>query len=207
MTDTSLVKTVSFRRMDAGNKADYALLHDLEQAYIKTLPERILSALEGLDNSLSGYQVTRLEHSLQTATRAEQDGADKELILAALIHDIGDDLAPENHSQMAASILRPYVREQVSWILEHHGIFQMFYYADKLGLDKHAREAYRTHQWFDITEYFCFAWDQMSFDPDYPTKPLSYFAPLVHEIFTRPAFDKAILKGHGGPVFSLNDRA
>ena len=122
---------------------DYALLHKQEQNFITALPSRIFSALENLEHSLSGYQVSRLEHSLQTATRAEQGGADKELIVAALIHDIGDDLAPENHSQMAAAIIRPYVRAEVTWILEMHGVFQMYYYADKIGLNKHERDRWR----------------------------------------------------------------
>ena len=193
MRDISPENTVSFTRMDRGTAQDYALLEKLEKAYISTLPERILSALENLEDTLGGYQVTRLEHSLQTATRAQEDGADIELIVAALIHDIGDDLAPENHSQMVASIIRPYVREEVTWVLEHHGIFQMYYYADKVGLNKDERERYRGHKWFDITEKFCGEWDQASFDPDYPTKPLAHFMPMVQEIFSRPAFDKSIL--------------
>lgn len=191
---TDQMKTVSFRRMDQGTVADYAFLHGLEQEYVRDLPDRIVTALEELDDSLSGYQVTRLEHSLQSATRAEQDGADIELIVAALVHDIGDALAPENHSQMAAAIIRPYVRAEVTWILEMHGLFQMVYYADKMGLDKDGREAYRGHKWFDAAEQFCEKWDQMSFDPDYPTKPLSHFEPMVREVFSRPPFDPAILR-------------
>jgi predicted HD phosphohydrolase len=186
-------KTVEFIRMDEGSKEDYQLLHTLEQRYIEKLPDRILTALDGLKDSLAGYKVTRLEHSLQTATRAEKDGADDELIVAALIHDIGDDLAPENHSQMAAAIIRPYVREQVTWILEMHGIFQMVYYADKLGLNPDERERYRGHKWFDDAEQFCRDWDQLSFDPDYPTLPLSHFKGRVRAIFSRPAFDPEIL--------------
>lgn len=186
-------KTVEFIRMDEGSKEDYQLLHTLEQRYIEKLPDRILTALDGLKDSLAGYKVTRLEHSLQTATRAEKDGADDELIVAALIHDIGDDLAPENHSQMAAAIIRPYVREQVTWILEMHGIFQMVYYADKLGLNPDERERYRGHKWFDDAEQFCRDWDQLSFDPDYPTLPLSHFEGRVRAIFSRPAFDPEIL--------------
>ncbi|MGB1911580.1 MAG: HD domain-containing protein [Candidatus Puniceispirillaceae bacterium] len=186
-------KTVEFIRMDEGSKEDYQLLHALEQRYIEKLPDRILTALDGLKDSLAGYKVTRLEHSLQTATRAEKDGADDELIVAALIHDIGDDLAPENHSQMAAAIIRPYVREQVTWILEMHGIFQMVYYADKLGLNPDERERYRGHKWFDDAEQFCRDWDQLSFDPDYPTLPLSHFKDRVRAIFSRPAFDPEIL--------------
>ena len=186
--------TVSFTRMDEGTAEDYQFLHTLEQDYIAQLPDRILHALKGLDNSLSGYKISRLEHSLQTATRAEEDGADDEMIIAALVHDIGDDLAPENHSQLAAAILRPYVREEVTWVLEMHGLFQMAYYADKLGLNKDERERYRGHKWFESAERFCRDWDQLSFDPDYPTKPLEHFEARLREIFSRPAFDAKILQ-------------
>ena len=189
----TMPETVSFHRMDEGTEDDYALLHKQEQNFITALPSRIVSALENLEHSLSGYQVSRLEHSLQTATRAEQGGADKELIVAALIHDIGDDLAPENHSQMAAAIIRPYVRAEVTWILEMHGVFQMYYYADKIGLNKHERDRWRSHHWFDGCEKFCRDWDQVSFDPSFLSKPLDYFIPLINEIFSRPAFSPDII--------------
>jgi predicted HD phosphohydrolase len=187
------MQQVSFRRMDEGTPADYALLNSLEERFVETLPDRILAALDGLKNSLAGYQINRLEHSLQSASRAEDDGADIELIVAALIHDLGDDLAPLNHSQLAAAIIRPYVRAEVSWIIEHHGVFQMFYYGDAMGVDKNAREIYRSHKWFDSCERFCAHWDQMSFDPDYKSRPLEHFEPMVREIFSRPAFDPAIV--------------
>ena len=189
----NMPQTVSFIRMDEGTVEDYQLLHRLEQDYVSQLPDRILQALKGLDNSLSGYKITRLEHSLQSATRAEADGADDEMIIAALIHDIGDDLAPENHSQMAAAILRPYVREEVTWVLEMHGLFQMAYYADKIGLNKDERERYRDHKWFGSCEKFCGSWDQMSFDPDYTSYPLAHFEPMIREIFSRPPFDPGIV--------------
>ena len=180
--------------MDEGSVEDYALLHSLETDYVKGLPDRIINALLRLDDTLGGYQVTRLQHSLQSATRAEADGADIELIVAALIHDIGDELAPENHSQMAASIIRPYVRAEVTWILEMHGVFQYKYYGDEVGLNPDERERWRGHQWFDRCEQFCGDWDQMSFDPEYDSKSLAHFIPMITEIFTRQAFDPAILK-------------
>lgn len=186
-------QVVAFRRMDQGDVSDYTLLHRLERRYIAALPDRLLAALNRLATTLSGYRVTRLEHSLQTATRAEADGADIELIVAALIHDIGDELAPENHAQLAAAIIRPYVREQVTWILEMHGVFQMKYYADKLGLNPDERERWRDHPWFDDCERFCYRWDQQSFDPDYVSKPLSHFEPMLRTVFSRPAFDPRII--------------
>ena len=183
--------------MDEGTAEDYALLNALEDEFVVALPDRLLAALASLEDSLAGYQINRLEHSLQSATRAEADGADIELIVGALIHDLGDDLAPLNHSQLAAAIIRPYVRAEVAWIIEHHGVFQMHYYGDAMGVDKNARDIYRDHVWFDSCEQFCRDWDQMAFDPDYPTKPLAHFEPMLREIFTRPPFDPAIINPAG----------
>ena len=185
------METVSFTDMKSGTREDYLLLDRLEQAHVATLPGRILEALQRLQGGLAGYRIDRLEHSLQTATRAELDGADSQWIVAALVHDIGDDLAPMNHSEFAASLLKPYVREEVHWVIAHHGLFQMAYYAHHLGKDPHARERYRDHPYYDSCVRFCEQWDQASFDPDFPTQPLSHFEPLVTEIFTEPAPDMA----------------
>lgn len=187
------MSTVSFRQMKDGTRTDYELLTRIEEQYVAALPDRILDALGALDASFGGYQVTRLEHCLQTATRAEEDGADEELVLGALVHDLGDVLAPHNHSQYAAAIIRPYVREEVTWIVEHHGLFQMYYYAHHVGGDPNARERYRGHQWFDACARFCERWDQAAFDPDYPTRPLEHFQPLVRRIFAREPFDSEII--------------
>lgn len=182
------MSTVSFRQMKDGTRADYELLERIEREYVAALPDRILDALRALDGSLGGYRVTRLEHCLQTASRAEADGADEEMVLGALLHDLGDVLAPANHSQYAAAIIRPYVREEVTWIVEHHGLFQMYYYAHHLHGDPDARELYRGHRWFDACADFCERWDQAAFDPDYPTHSLEHFAPLVRRIFAREPF-------------------
>jgi predicted HD phosphohydrolase len=188
------METVQFTRMADGTQEDYALLHGLEAEYATRLPERILDGLRRLDDGLAGYQVTRLGHSLQTATRAQRDGADLDMVVAALVHDIGDELAPANHAQLAAAILRPYVRAEVTWTVLMHGLFQLRYYGHHVGLDPEAGEQHRGHPWYDTCDRFCADWDQASFDPAYPTEPLDAFAPLVHEVFTRPAFDPAILQ-------------
>ena len=180
--------TVSFTRMQDGTKAEYDELHELERQYIARTPDRIMDALRRLDDGLGGYRVSRYEHSLQSATRAEADGADIEMVVAALIHDLGDELAPDNHSQLAAAIIRPYVREEVTWVVAMHGLFQQHYYGRHVGLDPDAREAYRDHPWFASCERFCERWDQTSFDPDYPSQPLEHFEPMLREIFGRPPF-------------------
>jgi predicted HD phosphohydrolase len=180
---------VSFRRMQDGTREDYLLLDESERRYARGLPDRVLEALRRLDHSLEGYPLSRLEHSLQVATRALADGADDELIVAALIHDIGDELAPYNHAEFAAAILRPYVRAEVTWIVEQHGLFQNYYYVHHLGGNRHERERFKNHRWYAACAAFCERWDQSSFDPDYPTRPLESFEPLVRSIFGRSAHD------------------
>jgi predicted HD phosphohydrolase len=188
------METVDFIEMKHGTKAEYQLLHQLETQYIRALPDRLLHALQRLETSLGGYKVSRLTHSLQSATRAEQDGEDIEMIVAALIHDIGDELAPENHSQLAAAVIRPYVRAEVTWVLEMHGLFQMQYYAHHNGRDPNGHLAYRNHPWYGSCMRFCERFDQNAFDPDYPTRPLAHFEPMLREVFSRPAFDPQVLK-------------
>ena len=187
------MQRVSFRRMDEVTPTDYELLSRLEDEFVTALPEWILDALKNLDNSLAGYQISRLEHSLQSATRGERDGADIEMIVGTLIHDLCDDLAPLNHSQLAPVIIRPNVLSEVTWIIEHHGIFRLYYHCDATGVDRNTRKIYPGHKWFDSCEKFCERWDQMSFDSDYTNHPLAHFTPIVREIFLRPPFDPGIV--------------
>jgi predicted HD phosphohydrolase len=182
-------KIVSFRQMKDGTREDYLLLDESERDFAKGLPNQIMTALKRLDHSLEGYPLTRLGHSLQTATRALRDGADDELVVAALIHDLGDELSPYNHAEIAAGIIRPYVREEVTWIVEQHGLFQTYYYVHHMGGDRHMRDKFKDHKWFESCANFCERWDQASFDPDYDTLPLEAFAPLVEKIFSRSPHD------------------
>jgi predicted HD phosphohydrolase len=182
-------RTVGFTQMKDGTREDYELLELHERDYLRLLPDRILSGLRALDSGFGGYAVTRLEHSLQTATRARRDGADEEMLVAALIHDIGDDLAPYNHAGVAAEILRPYVRPEVTWIVEQHGLFQTYYYAHHQGGNRHGREKFRDHPWYAACKDFCANWDQSSFDPAYRSDPLESFEPVLREIFSRKPWD------------------
>jgi predicted HD phosphohydrolase len=61
---------VSFSQMKDGTQADYEFLERLEDDHIRGLPDRIMNALAGLSDGLAGYKIDRLQHSLQTATRA-----------------------------------------------------------------------------------------------------------------------------------------
>jgi predicted HD phosphohydrolase len=193
--NTGTRRIVSFQRMEDGTREDYEFLDKSEREYALGLPDTILGALGKLDHTLQGYPVSRLEHSLQTATRALRDGADDELVAAALIHDVGDELAPYNHAEIAAGILRPYVRPEVTWIVEQHGLFQSYYYAHHSGGNRNGRDRFRDHPWYQACRDFCANWDQCSFDPRYEWQPLSSFEPLIRKIFTRPPHDPRYVGG------------
>ena len=182
------MKTVSFTRMQDGTAEDYALLGRYEDEFMKGLPDRLLKALDALKGSYGGYQVTRYDHSLQAATRALRDDRDEEYVVATLLHDIGDELAPYTHGEMVAAILRPYVREELHWIVKHHGVFQMYYYAHLSGGDRDARDRYRDDPHFDACAEFCERYDQASFDPAYDTLPIDAFEPMVRRVFAEPRY-------------------
>mgnify|MGYP006139105559 FL=1 len=195
--------TVSFTQMKYGTHEDYAMLQELEHTYHAKTAQRLLNELarQGQD-SLDGYPISRLEHSLQSATRAWRDGADDDWIVAALLHDIGDGLAPQNHDRMAAEIIRPFVREEVSWVIEHHGTFQMIYYAHHLGgWNPNERDKHRNHPYYQSAVDFCERWDQNCFDPSYDSQTLDFFAPKVEAIFQRKAYTEDVIKA--GQTFGL----
>ncbi|MEM9585550.1 MAG: HD domain-containing protein [Pseudomonadota bacterium] len=185
---------VKFTAMKEGDKADYDLLHPLEVAYAAGTADRLLTALVSLDESLSGYQVTRLGHSLQSATRAQRDGADIDWVVSALLHDIGDIFAPYNHDEYAAAILKPFVREQCTWVVEKHGDFQMLYYGHHVGGNRHKRDAYRGHIYFEDCAAFCERWDQSSFDPEYDHEDIDFFRDMVRAVFARAPYDPAVIR-------------
>ena len=185
---------VKFTAMKDGDREDYAFLGRHEAEFAKGTADRLLTALEALDEGLSGYKVTRLEHSVQSATRAWRDGADTDWIVSALLHDIGDIFAPYNHDEYAAAILRPFVREQCAWVVEKHGDFQLLYFGEHVGADPMKRQAYAGHPYFDDCAEFCERWDQSSFDPEYDMKPLEFFAPMVRAVFARTPYDPAVIR-------------
>ena len=178
--------TVKFVHMADGTREEYEFLSEIENRYIEDLPSRLMSALTGLESSLGGYKVTRLEHSLQSATHAYNNGESEEMIVAALFHDIGDELAPASHSEMAAAILRPYVSDHTYQIIKHHGLFQTYYFNHHFGRDRNIRDKYKDEPWYQDCVAFCEKYDQNCFDPDFESKPLEFFRPMVERVFSTP---------------------
>ncbi|ODT89731.1 HD domain-containing protein [Phenylobacterium sp. SCN 70-31] len=176
----------TFTAMTDGTEADWAAIARAGQAHRGEHVDRILSHMKLLDNDYGGFNVDRLEHSLQTATRAFRAGQDEEYVVCALLHDIGDILLPASHAELGAAILKPYISEQNHWMLEKHGIFQGYYFFQHLGLDRDMRDAWRDHPWFEYTAQFCHLYDQNSFDPAYDSMPLEAFEPMMRRVMDRP---------------------
>lgn len=176
-----MTDTVGFTAMADGTAEDYALLSRIEDEELTAFPDRVLGWLATMDGS-SGYRISRLQHCLQAATRAHRAGEDEETVVCALLHDIGDYLAPANHSEVAAAVLRPYVSDRNYWIVKHHGVFQGVYYFHHLGQDPDARDRWRDHPYYQATVDFCAEYDQNSFDPDYVAEPVEFFAPMVRRV-------------------------
>jgi predicted HD phosphohydrolase len=148
--------------------------------------KRVLDHLRLLDGDFGGFPVDRLTHSLQTATRAYRDGRDEPYVVMALLHDIGDTLGASNHPDIAAAILKPFVSEELHWIVQHHGIFQGVNFFHHLGLNRDMREQFRGYEHFAATEEFIDKYDCPAFDPNYHTLPLEFFEPMVMKLFQYP---------------------
>ena len=181
-----MMETVSFSKMEDGTAEEYEFLETLYTKCSHDLPDRVMGFLKQMQGDRLGYQIDRYDHSLQSATRAERDGADEETIVCALLHDIGDVLSPDNHSQVVAAILQPFISERNFWVLKHHGLFQGYYYFHHINKDRNIREKFKDHQFYQACVDFCFKWDQCSFDPNYDNLPLEHFEPMVRRIMSEP---------------------
>jgi len=176
---------LGFRRMDESTAEQWSTIVSATVEDQRMVPDRVLAMLRSLGGMTVGFSVDQLTHSLQTASRAEADGADPQLVVASLCHDVGKVVSIANHPRIAAEILRPYVRDEVYQAIAAHQDFQGRHYYAHLGMDPEAREQYRGAPWFDLAEHFADDWDQNSFDPDAPTPPLEHFEPLVRAVFAR----------------------
>ncbi len=177
---------VQFTDIAASTESDWKIILSKLGPFAAKLPDRVLAHLRLLDGDFGGFPVDRLTHSLQTATRAHRDGRDEEYVVCALLHDIGDTLGTYNHADIPAAILKPFVSEANQWMIQHHGIFQGYYFFHHIGMNRDMREAFRSHPCFGQTEEFCARYDGPAFDVKAETLSLEYFAPMVRRVFAQP---------------------
>jgi predicted HD phosphohydrolase len=182
----NLEKNTTFTRMQDGTREDFQIVGEHAMELMSGLADRVLNHLELLRGDTGGYAIDRLTHSLQSATRAERDGRDEEYVVCALIHDIGDTLSTFNHSDLAATILQPFVSEKNHWIVKHHGVFQGYYFFHHLGLDRNMRDQYKGNEYFRDCAEFCAKYDENCFDPEYDTQPIEHFSAMVANVFAQP---------------------
>jgi len=185
MSEVTARPRATFTRMEESTAEDWAIISGQHDHLVAALPDRILAQMRLLDADFGGFAVDRLIHSLQTAHRAERDGHDETYLICALLHDIGDALGPLNHADIAAAILRPWVPDSYHWMVQQHGVFQGYYFWHHLGGDRNARDEFRNHEYYDLTEEFVRKYDMPAFDPDYATPPLEHYEPLVHSFFAK----------------------
>lgn len=184
--DGAETSRAQFRSMEEGTAQDWRIIAGEFIPFASKTGGRVLDHLRLLGGDFGGFPVDRLEHSLQTATRAHRDGRDESYVVMALLHDIGDTLGAYNHPDIAAAIVKPFVSEELHWICQHHGIFQGHYYFHYLGMDRDLRENFRGHPHFKACAEFCEKYDQAAFDPAYDSAPLEFFVPMVERVMARP---------------------
>lgn len=184
MTETK--PRAAFHAMTDGTQQDWDIIAGEAYHFSRKLPDRVLAHLQLLAGDYGGFAVDRLEHSLQTATRAHRDGRDEEYVVCALLHDIGDTLGCFNHADIAAAILKPFVSEKNLWMVEHHAMFQGYYFFEYLGLDKNMRDRCKDHAFYEHTAEFCAIYDQNSFEPSYESMALADFEPMVRRVMDTP---------------------
>jgi len=178
----------TFTRMDESTAEEWA---EIGAAHVVDQPrvaQTVLDMLRGLDQVVVGFATDQLTHCLQTATRAERDGAEDEVVIAALCHDVGKFISVPNHPAIAAEILKPYVRDDVYWMIKAHQDFQGRHYYHHFGGDPNAREKYLGQPWYELAERFADEWDQTAFDPEYDTLPLEHFEPRLRQLFAQARF-------------------
>jgi predicted HD phosphohydrolase len=186
MTDHSQSEErAQFRRMDEGTEADWEILGREYMKMAGGVVDRVIDHMKLLDGDFGGFQVDRLTHSLQTATRAYRDGKDEEYVVCALLHDIGDTLGTYAHGAIAAAILKPFISDANRWMLENHTDFQGYYYYHFVGLDKNRRDKFIDSPYYEHTKEFIDKYDMLAFDPDYPTMTLEEFEPMMRRVMRK----------------------
>lgn len=186
MTEMTEEKRATFTSFKNSTAEDWQIIGKAFGEFAKGVPQRVIEHLKLLKGDCGGFPVDRLEHCLQTATRAYEGGEDEEYVVVALLHDIGDTLNPYDHGEMAAAILKPFISEANHWLLRHHQIFQGYDYFHHLGMDRNMRDKYKDSPYYEYTKRFCDLYDGEAFDPNYKSKPLEFFIPMVERVMAKP---------------------
>lgn len=176
----------NFTRMEDSQASDWQIIGGEFMQFAQKLPDRLIAHLRLLEDDYGGFPIDRYTHCLQTATRALRDGRDEEYVVCALLHDIGDTLGTFNHADIAAAVVQPFVSEENHWTVQHHAIFQGYYFFHHIGLDRDMRDRFKDHPAYDRTAEFCDLYDNPAFDVNGETLPISEFEPMLRRVLAHP---------------------
>lgn len=179
----------TYSSMETSTQEDWDIIKQFAGQRRERVYDSLMNMLKQMEFSDDGGPVNGLEHSLQSATRAYEDGADEETVFVALFHDVGQIVSQDNHSEVAAAILRPYISKKNHWIVQHHGEFQGYYFWHMTGKDRYAREKYKDSPYYQDCIDWCYKYDQNAFAQDYPTRPLEFFEPIVKRVMSRKPWE------------------
>lgn len=181
---------MTFTNLRDATREDWDRIDALDEARTDyaAAPLALLESLDGGDPA--GYPLNPYDHSRQAATRALRAGESDEMIVCILFHDAADRLAPANHGQIAAELLRPFVSDDHYWMVKMHGLFQKENFTHHAywgtGVLDAMLEPHRDHPAFELTRRFCRDYDATSFDPAYDALPVEAFMPQIRKVFDRP---------------------
>ena len=177
-----------FTRMDQSTQQEWEHISEQHMPHIFDMPNRIMGMLKQLQDLTLGFSTDQLHHALQTATMARRAGAEEEMVLISLIHDIGKVISVPNHGQIAAEMIKPYVSEDAYHVIRTHQDFQGEHYYQYMGKPQDLRKEYINEPWYAKAIEFTDDWDQAAFDPKYKVDSLESFEPLINKFFASPNF-------------------
>ena len=176
--------TASFTSMDRSNFFQWmTIASSSSKMHSVTYDKAIINLLRQCKRYSFGMPVNTMQHCLQTATRAARANASDDMVLAALLHDVGIAISYPGHAQIAAAIIRSSVSDAAYKSVLHHHEFELAHYGHRIGESTTMRDAYVHQPWYATAAHFVDEWVQVSYDPNYPSYSLSDFKPLIRDKF------------------------
>jgi hypothetical protein len=189
------------------------------QLFLNTVPEgkvehlAVMPAAPTLLDYFNLRFVRTRNHCFQSANKAQERGADEEIVLACLLHDVVQELIRSDHGYWGAQLFEPYVPERTSFAIKYHQALR--FYADTeagyeypdlykrvFGADyvpaPYVQAAYkfaRAHRWYDAPREVTVS-DLYAFDPK-AVVGIEPFIDLIGRHFKQP---KEGLGYDGSPV-------
>ena len=90
------------------------------------------------------------------------------------------------HADVGAAVLEPFISEGNYWMVKHHAIFQGYNFWHHLGMGRNLRDRFKGTENYDRTEAFIARYDDPAFDSSRPLLSLEPFLRIVRSVFSMP---------------------